>query len=158
MGSATQVKKPWTAMTGSGIEPLRYASPPVCISVPTQSWYWCCHQQKRINHQNQMLDASLVRLCGMRENNYLVPVSARVQQLERTDSVVHCRGDIQWDHLLDEAGTEFQTWWCRSQTPYPVNAVMDDCFIRGRRTLVATARTAASTRLCVALVHRRCLG
>ena len=78
-------------MTAKGIKPLGYASPPVCTSVSTQSCDWCFHQQKRINRQIQMQDAPLTQLCGMKENNYLAPVSARSQLLERTCPAVHRR-------------------------------------------------------------------
>ena len=149
MGGATQDKQPWTAMTANGIKPLRYASPPFCTSVSTQSCDWCCHQKLRFNCRNQMQDAALTRLCGMTENNFLVPELWHFQQLERTCSAVHRRAGNQQVLLQDVVGTEIQTWYSLAQTLCLVTAVKDDCFLRDRRTFVATEKTGVSPLLSV---------
>ena len=155
MGGATQDKQPWTATTAKGIKPLGYASPPVCTSVSTQSCDWCFHQQKRINRQIQMQDAPLTQLCGMKENNYLAPVSARSQLLERTCSAVHRRVVNQRVLPLDEVGTTTQTWCSRSQTLYLVSDGICDCFLRDRTRVLVTIETAFLPLLSGIQVHAR---
>lgn len=56
-----------------------------------------------------MQDAALTRLCGMTENNFLVPELGHFQQLERTCSAVHRRAGNQQVLLQDVVGTTTQT-------------------------------------------------